>query len=200
MTKKNEIAKVVKYKKYTILLLSILVLIVSMVVIALSQSNKVNLSKQNIEINSENLMNYKYGVTYTDPVYGVEIEFPDGVKAYEYKEYKWPSHEHVYNPIFEKTFASSKSKFNFETGNFYLSNDNPQTLGDLISYQVYDMKNCNDAQFCQKYVYSKESSGIIKNGYEPYTFWMRNKNYLIMFGILNVDIKSAESTYKLSVQ
>jgi hypothetical protein len=200
MVKKKEISKVGKNKKYEILLLSVLVLVFSSAIIALYQSSKSEISKQKNETNKQEQINYKYGVSYTDSKYGVKIEFPEGIKTYEYKEYKWPSHEHVYNPIFEKTFASGKNQFNFETGNFYLSNDNPQTLGDLISYQVYDIKNCNDTQFCQKYVYSKESSGIIKNGYEPYTFWMRNKNYVIMFGILNADIKSAESTYKLSVQ
>lgn len=200
MTKKNEITKVYKNKKYTILLLSAIVFILSVTVVFLSQSSKADLPKKDLESNNQDSVVYKYGVTYTDSTYGVKIEFPEGVNNYKYKEYKWPSHEHVYNPIFEKTFASGNNKFNFETGNFYLSYDNLQTLGDLISYQVYDIKNCNDAQFCQKYVYSKESSGIVKNGYEPYTFWMRNDNYLIMFGVLNEEITSEDSKYKLSVE
>lgn len=177
-----------------------MVLIISAVAVFLSQPDKVNLPIQEVQNSSQYRMDYKYGVTYTDSTYGVKIEFPEGINSYKYKEYKWPSHERVYNPIFEKAFATEKSKFDYFPGSFYLSYDNPVSYGDLILYSVYDIKNCNDAQFCQKYVYSEESSGIVKDGSKPYTFWMRNDNYLIMFGVLNEVITSENSKYKISVK
>lgn len=205
MTKKEEISKKVNNKN-AILLLSVFVLIFSLIVIVLPKTDKIDQLEQKVKSDSQYSVEYKHGVSYTDSVYGVKIEFPEGVNSYKYKEYKWPSHLRAYNPIFEKTFASNNNKFNFETGNFYLSNDNPQTLGDLISYKVYDIKKCNDSitdsnedKFCKKYVYTTELSGITKDDYEPYSYWIRNDNYVIMFGIIDEDIKSVNSKYKLSV-
>lgn len=206
MAKKKEITKVNKNNKTTILLLSVLVLIFSVVVIFLSQSNKADLPKKDLESNNQNSMIYKYGITYTDSTYGVKIEFPEGVNSYKYKEYKWPSHLRAYNPIFEKTFASASNKFNFETGNFYLNNDNIQTLGNLISYKVHDIKKCEDSisdshedKFCKNYAYSVESSGTTKDDYEPYSYWIRNNKYIIFFGIVDEDIQSQTSVYNLSL-
>lgn len=155
---------------------------------------------QTKNINSIASESYKYGISYVDSTYGLKIDFPADIIKFKSKEYKWSNHKNVYNPIFEKTFASDINKFNYETGNFYQNYNNPQTLGNLISYQVYDIKNCNDVSFCNKYVYTTETSGIIIDGYKPYTYWMRNDNYLFMFGIVNDDVKSANSKYKLSFQ
>ena len=200
MKKNQAYTNLINKKSYAILFFILFVFTVFIIFIFISKLSKDNATKQDINNNYQYQVDYKYGVMYVDSVYGVKIEFPEGVNSYKYKEYKWPSHKHVYNPIFEKTFATASNKFNFETGNFYLSNDNPQTLGDLITYSVYDIKNCDDANFCQKYVYNEKKSGVVVNGYEPYTFWMRNDNYLIMFGVLNEKITSENSRYKLSVE
>mgnify|MGYP001576758469 CR=1 FL=1 len=203
MTKKKETQKI--NNKNIILLLSVVVLIFSLIVIFLPKTDKIDQLEQKVKSDSQYSVEYKHGVSYTDSVYGVKIEFPEGVNSYKYKEYKWPSHLRAYNPIFEKTFASDSNKFNFETGNFYLDNDNVQTLGNLISYKVHDIKKCEDSikdsyedKFCENYAYSTATSGKVDD-YKPYSYWIRNNKYVIFFGIVDEDIQSKTSVYNLSL-